>query len=1079
MTSESAFRAYLASLRRNLSTGDATEHTHRSALEQLLEAVQDDVRAVNEPKRIECGAPDLAVLKDGLLVGHVEAKDVGRSLDEAERSEQLGRYLRSLENFILTDYLAFRWYVDGDLRRSARLGRVDAHGEIQREKGGEENVADLLADFLAHRPQPIGTPRELAERMARLTHLIRDIIVTAFEKDRASDLLTDWRKAFAEVLVADLDQPEHLGQFADMFAQTLAYGLFSARIRYEKGGFTRQAAQYLIPKTNPFLREFFSYITGVQLDDEPYAGLVEDLVQVLALADMEQVLADFGQRTRQDDPTVHFYETFLAVYDPKLRERRGVYYTPNPVVSFIVRSVDALLKDRFDLPGGLADTTRLSDGTHKVLVLDPACGTGTFLYHVIDLIRGDFMQRDNAGMWSGYVSEHLLSRIFGFELLMAPYAVAHFKLALQLAGHDLPEAQQEQWSYDFAADERLQIYLTNALEKTIEEPPRMIGPTRIVTEEAQAASAVKRDAPIMVVIGNPPYSVSSSNKGAHIEGLMDRYKQAVRDETNIQPLSDDYIKFIRLAHDRIERTGYGIIGMITNHSYLSGLIHRGMREELLKTFGRIYVLNLHGNALMGEAAPDGGKDENVFDIRQGVAIALFVKSSPSRQKREPMGEVYYADLWGEREGKYRVLGEEDVGTVAWERLEPAAPYYFFVPKDFDLRAEYERARKVNDIFSTASLGIEFGSKVFLLSVDSQELRHFVKSVLLDPAISNDEIAQRYGLKTTSGWQFESLRRSEIEKGYNPDAIVKCLEAPFDIQYTYYTSLLRRPQLGTLRHMLFPNVALLTARQSRSSESGLFSVAKSTYSKDAISIKDRVTGFPLYLYPEEDSKKLFDDTATSPWPPDPAHGHRVPNLSQDFVEELADRLGLAFDPHKTEDERGEAFGPRDILAYIYAIFHSPTYRERYAEFLKIDFPRVPLTSDPDLFWRLVDLGSELVALHLMEHPTLRQTFTSFPVSGDNRVKSRGGYPKYTPPDPQGERGGRVHINEKQYFEGVPEEVWEFQIGGYQVLHKWLKDRRGRELSYDDLEHYQQIVVALRETMRLMGEIDGAIPSWPME
>jgi hypothetical protein len=1072
---------YFKALQQHLATGQATEHTYRSTLEALLEALGDDVTAVNEPARIACGAPDLAVLKGGLMVGHVEAKDLGANLDAIARTEQLKRYRRSLENLILTDYLDFHWYVDGELRRTARLGRLDLDGTIKGDRTGAQNVADLLGDFLAHEPQPIATPKELAERMARLTHLIRDIIVTAFEMNRASTLLRDWRAAFAEVLVEGLDAPENVGQFADMFAQTLAYGLFSARVRHEHGAFTRQRAQELIPKTNPFLREFFYQITGPDLESEPYGGLVEDLVQILNHAEMEEILADFGRRTRQDDPTVHFYETFLAAYDPALRERRGVYYTPNPIVSFIVRSVDALLKSEFKLPDGLADTAKVNGDQHKVLVLDPACGTATFLYHVINLIREDFMLRGNAGMWSGYVRDHLLPRIFGFELLMAPYAVAHFKLALQLAGYDLPEAQQADWAYDFSSDERLQIYLTNALEKAVEEPPRLIGPTKIVAEEAQAANEVKQETPIMVIVGNPPYAVSSANKGDHIEALMDRYKAAVRDERNIQPLSDDYIKFIRFAHDRVERTGYGIIGMITSHSYLFGLIHRGMREELLKTFDEIYILNLHGNARMGETAPDGGVDENVFDIQQGVAIALMIKTG----KGDGLTTVYYADLWGKRENKYRVLNENDVQTLDWETLKPVAPYYFFVPKDFSLQDEYENGFKVDDVFPVNSLGVEFGSKSYLLRIDDVELREFVTSSLLNPDISDSEIASRYGLRTTSGWRFETLRRAEIDRGYGPERIAKCLETPFNIQYTYYASLLRRPQRETLHNMLLPNAALLTARQSRSSETGMYFVTDHIYSKDVISIRDRATGFPLYLYPDKDAATLFDDTATSDWAPDPDHGNRVPNLSKAFVDDLEEKLALPFDAHKVAAGQDVAFGPRDVLAYVYAIFHSPTYRERYAEFLKIDFPRVPLTSDVDLFWRLVDLGDALIRLHLMEHPKLHDTFTSFPVTGSNRVKRRGGFPKFvgkgesrTKTSDVAERN-RVYINLEQYFAGVSEAVWEFEVGGYQVLHKWLKDRKGRVLSYDELRHYQQMVVALQETMRVMDDVDAVIPGWPVE
>jgi very-short-patch-repair endonuclease len=965
------------------------------------------------------------------------------------------------------------------------------------------------------------------------------------------------------------------------------------------------------------------------LNDEPYVGFVNDLIQILAQSDMAAILANFGRRTQREDPMVHFYETFLAAYDPDLRERRGVHYTPNPIVSFIVRSVDALLKSHFGLPDGLADTTRLPDGTHKVLTLDPATGTATFLYAVIDLIREDFMLQGNAGMWSGYVKDHLLERIFGFELLMAPYAVAHFKLALQLAGHDLPEAQQAEWAYDFDSDGRLQIYLTNALEKAVEEPPRLIGPTQIVAKEAQAADQVKQETPIMVIVGNPPYAVSSANKSDYIEDLMDRYKEAVRDERNIQPLSDDYIKFIRFAHDRVERTGYGIIGFITSHSYLFGLIHRGMREELLKTFDEIYVLNLHGNARMGETTPDGGLDENVFDIQQGVAITLMIKTGESQGP----ATVYYADLWGRRESKYHVLNDNDVQMLDWETLQPVGPYYFFVPKDFRLQDEYKSGCKIDDIFPVNSLGIEFGSKSHLLRVDHADLEQFVASVLLNPSVTDAKIARQYGLRTTSGWRFERLRQAEIKRGYEPKGIVRCLESPFNTQYTYYAPLLRRPQREILHNMLLANIALLTARQSRSSETGMYFVAKHVYSKDAVSIRDRATGFPLYLYPEEDAATLFDDTATSPWEPDPDHGNRVPNLSKAFVDALEAKLGLkfrAFQPHprtpspslgrgaagahnspsppagrgteggvaqwQTEpdlwaklkprarkmrkeptpaedalwqrlrnhqlrdtkfrrqhvigpfivdfyarkprlivevdgpihevqreadagrqehledlgycvlrftnervlhemetvlDEIGaalqaqqETFTPEDVLAYIYALFHSPTYRERYAEFLKIDFPRVPLTSDVDLFWRLVELGDELIQLHLMEHPQLRDTFTSFPVKGSNRVKPRGGFPKFVPEGESRTQSGeeaqrnRVYINLEQYFAGVPEEVWEFEVGGYQVLHKWLKDRKGRVLDFDDLRHYQRIVVALQQTLRLMEEIDEAIPSWPV-
>jgi hypothetical protein len=475
----------------------------------------------------------------------METKDLGKSLDEAEDSDQLKRYKRSLPNLILTDYLEFRWFEDGQLRDSARLGRIGKGNKILLDKKGIDETVQLLRLFLESRPQPITTPKDLSERTAKLAHIIRDTIVEAFEKDKASSDLKDLREAFSQVLIPDLNKPEKVTEFADMYAQTIVYGLFAARCNH-KGpeSFQRLGSAREIPKTNPFLKKLFETITGSSLDEEPYVDFVDDLVQILANTDMEKVLENFGKRTRQEDPIVHFYETFLAAYDPKTRERRGVYYTPEPVVQYIVKSVDHILKSHFGLEGGLAHTTdiveydreevfldhqgrpdrskllrTISEERPKVLILDPACGTGTFLYAVMDFIRAEFMKRGDAGLWSAYVRDHLLPRLFGFELLMAPYAVAHFKLGMLLAGYDLPKELQKQWQYDFKGDERLGIYLTNTLDEASVKMAEALWGLRILSEEANAASRVKRDLPILVVFGNPPYSGHSANKGKWIEHL--------------------------------------------------------------------------------------------------------------------------------------------------------------------------------------------------------------------------------------------------------------------------------------------------------------------------------------------------------------------------------------------------------------------------------------------------------------------------------------------------------------------------------------------------------------------------------
>ena len=642
---------YLVALEKALKPGNATEHTYRPALKAFIESLRPAVAATNEPKREACGAPDYSVARGGFTIGYVETKDIGRSLDEEERSDQLKRY-RTLPNLILTDYLEFRWYVEGNRRATARLAREGKDGKLVRDKRGREDVVGLLRNFLDHDPQEIATPSELAEHMARLTHEVRNVIIQAFEKKIASDMLTDLRESFARTLLPDLTQPGKAAEFADMYAQTLAYGLFAARANHRgpKGSFKRLGAASEIPKTNPFLRNLFETITGSSLNDEPYAGYVDDLVQLLANADMGRILAEFGKRTRQEDPVVHFYETFLKTYDPKLREMRGVYYTPEPVVSYIVRSVDHLLRERFGLADGLADTSTVhyehkENGKEpqqaeapQVLILDPACGTGTFLYAVVDHIREQFKQQRNAGQWSGFVKDYLLPRLFGFELLMAPYAVAHLKLGMQLAGQDLTEAQRQTWAYNFSGDERVNVFLTNTLEEAERKVETLFGPFRIITEEAKAAARVKQEMPVLVVLGNPPYSGHSANRSWEVKNgkrqrtfigkLVQDYYQVdgkPLGERNPKWLQDDYVKFIRFGQWRIERTGHGILAFVTNHGYLDNPTFRGMRQQLMRAFSEIHLLDLHGNAKKKETCPDGSKDENVFDIQQGVAITLLVK----------------------------------------------------------------------------------------------------------------------------------------------------------------------------------------------------------------------------------------------------------------------------------------------------------------------------------------------------------------------------------------------------------------------------------------------------------------------
>ena len=1027
-----AFSDYFHSVERTLRAGYASEGSHYPSIKNLLESLRLGITATCLPSRIKCGAPDLSVTEDSVTIGYLEAKDIGKSLDEAEKTEQLKRYLPSLSNLILTDYLEFRWYVNGERRLVARVGTLTAESKIKRDNAGIQAAAELLSSFLAHRADAVGTPRELAMRMARQAHLIRNLIINAFEKEPEGGSLHAQLAAFRDNLIPDLS----VESFADMYAQTIAYGLFAARCISSNGAsFTRLDAAQNLPRTNPFLRKLFQYIAGYDLDDR-IAWLVDDLAQLLAQADMEAVLRDFGKHMAKEDPVVHFYETFLKEYDPKIREMRGVYYTPEPVVSYIVRSIDHLLKTRFDRPLGLADD--------KTLILDPAVGTATFLYMVINEIHDAVMAQGQKGLWNDYVAEKLLPRIFGFELLMAPYTIAHLKLGLLL----------QETGYDFQTDQRLGIYLTNTLEEAIKRADTLFA--RWITDEANAAARVKKDEPIMVVLGNPPYSGHSANKGAWARQLVETYKKDCPElykPAQAKWLQDDYVKFLAFGQWRIERTGQGILGFITNHAYLDNPTFRGMRQSLMNTFTDIYILNLHGNAKKREVAPDGSKDENVFDIQQGVAIGLLIKESG----KTSAATVHYADLWGLRESKYITLFDTEISTTQWIELNPQERFYLFVPQDTSLLSEYERLWKLPDIMNQngdPAPGIVTTHDEFAISWTVEEAKHKVKQLV--ETRSEDEARQLFRLCTQAQWSYERAKR-ELSTGEWEKEIKPILYRPFDIRFTVYDSNVavhRRERV--MRHMLAgENLALCIGRAGQVVGPEIWDILFCSKSIQDYNLFYRGgnANFPLYLYPTKGEMQFEGE-------------HRRPNLNPEFIKAASEKLGLTF----TEDGKGDleqTFGPEDVFNYAYAVFHSPTYRTRYAEFLKIDFPRLPLTSDKRVFKALVARGGELVSLHLMESPALNNPITEYPVAGSNTVENVG----------YDENNQRVCINKTQYFEGVSPEVWNFHIGGYQVCQKWLKDRKGRTLTYDELVHYQKVVVALKETIRLMSEMEMVIPRWP--
>jgi predicted helicase len=1044
---------YVETVNKRYQSGISREHAYRRDLEELLRALVSGVEITNEPSSVtDCGNPDFVLTKGKIPIGYIEAKDVGKDLNHKQYKEQFSRYRKALDNLIITDYTWFQFFQNGEAVHEIRIAEITADG-IRPLPENFEQFTNLIGDFCTFIGQTVKSPKKLAEMMAAKAKLLQNILeqaVTSDETNQENSSLQDQYHSFKNILIHDLEPKG----FADIYAQTLAYGMFAARLHDATlDDFSRQEAAELIPKTNPFLRKLFGYIAGPDIDDR-IRPTVDNLADVFRATNVEALLKNFGKSTKTSDPIIHFYETFLAEYDPKLRKARGVWYTPEPVVSFIVRAVDDLLKTEFGLKDGLADTSKTkikveAQGTaqtkgkakgkaiieerevHKVQILDPAAGTGTFLAEVVKFIyTGKFQTMQ--GAWSGYVEEHLIPRLNGFELLMASYAMAHLKLDMLLA----------ETGYQPKKEQRFNIYLTNSLEEHHPDTGTLFA--NWLSTEANEANHIKRDTPVMVVLGNPPYSISSSNKGKWIQNLIKNYKKDLN-EKKIN-LDDDYIKFIRYGQHFIDKNGEGILAYISNNSFIDGITHRQMRKHLMESFDKIYVVNLHGDSNKAEVCPDGSPDQNVFDIRQGTCITFFIKT-----RKNGEAEVRHIDLFGKREKKYEFLNENQIGEVDWQLLDTKNEYAFFVPKNFELERTYKEGLKVSELFNGTS-GIETKRDHFALDFNKDTLEKRIFDFVLTDYQPNEREAV-FSLRNNE-WVIDDAAASLRKNTGWKNQFHQCLYRPFDWRWIIYSDIILSRDRGSLMAGLNKqNFGLITPRQTKESFSSLISNTVCTHK--IVTVYDRSFIFPLYLYP--DSEQLGSDENKT----------RKPNLDPDIVAKIAEGLGLEFTNEK--EERDGTFAPIDLLDYIYAVLHSPAYREKYKEFLKIDFPRVPYPTDTAKFWQLVQLGGELRQIHLLESPAVEQFITTYPMDSDNTV-TRKMTTKSIGYEPTTGDTGRVWINDTQYFENVPLIAWEFYIGGYQPAQKWLKDRHGRTLNFDDILHYQKIIVALTETDRLMNEID---------
>ena len=1022
---QNLFEKYIQSISAKFSHPETSEMGYRADFEILLKGIFESIkveRIDHDAKAKEGNKPDFVVIKHSVPIVYIEAKDISVSLDKVEKSEQMARYY-GYANLVLTDYVEFRFYRNGvRYQEPIKIGNYDLKSRtITAIPEQYEHVAKTLLDFTQSHKEPIRSGAHLAKIMGGKAQRIRDNVrrFLAVSSDKNAELIRLY-ETMKKLLIHDLTPYA----FADMYAQTLVYGLFVARYHDEtKKDFSRQEARELIPKSNPLLRHFFDHIVGPNFDKR-LENIVNELCEVFSHADIEELMQEYfkedlwGKTSKGFDPVVHFYEDFLNEYDEALRKKMGAYYTPLPVVQFIVRSVDYLLTKEFGLAAGLADTAKTPAGIHRVQILDPAVGTGTFISTIIRNIYERLLKKGQKGTWPSYVHNDLLPRLHGFELMMAPYTIAHLKLSIAF----------KKTGFKYFHD-RLGIYLTNSLEETPVQDSLFagFGFAQSIADESKEASEIKDKRPIMVVVGNPPYAGESSNK--HYVG-HDVYKVEPAGgklkERNSKWLNDDYVKFIRFAESMVEKTGEGVVGMITAHGYIDNPTFRGMRWHLMQTFDEIYVLDLHGNANKKEKAPDGSEDKNVFDIKQGVAIFFGIKR---KNLQSGQAKMFRADCFGSRLSKFQFLDASSINSVKWDNIIPSVPNYEWVIRDVKTQTNYQNGIKIVDLFNLSGVGIVTARDDFIISNSEENILSNAEKFRDSNSKTAQQLCDEVGISNKKGWDAIKAKDDLMSSGELSNYIKNISYRPFDVRKIFYhPALVWRMVEKIMRHFVTgKNLAIVVCRQVKAG--GLFQhvfISNNITESTLVSNKTSEIGyvFPLYLYADD--------------------GSRTPNFKKEVVDELEKII--------------DKVSPEDIFDYIYAVLHSPSYREKYKEFLKIDFPRVPYPKDTQQFKALVALGKELRGLHLLESPKVNQFITTYPVAGSDTVEK----PVY--------KDGNVFINKEQYFGNVPEVAWNFYIGGYQPAQKWLKDRKGRVLANADIEHYQKMIVALAETGRIMGEVD---------
>lgn len=982
---EPLFEKYFDEVKKEYKRNDYTELTFRPILKVFVESINKDINLSEENKKIKgIGRPDYTCFKKKIIkIGYIETKDLGlistdKNLKKILDSEQIVRYsAEAIPNMIITDYQRFILYRNKEILFDVKLFSEDdlKKGSVGFNSETMKKFEQLIDVFLSYDLPTIKSARELAFELSKRARLLRDWSNKQLNEDfkaiKIEEIVSPiyyFYEAFKE-LIKDAQPVDCV----DAYAQTITYGLFLSKIG-SHDGVSRDSAVTYIPSSIKIIKTIFKNIAGDELPKE-LSWIVDEIVDILNATDVNKILSEFVfEGKNYKDPFIHFYENFLEEYDPKKRKHMGVYYTPEPVVSFITRSINEILKKEFGKNIGFADDS--------VKVLDFATGTGTFIANAFVLALQEIRKAGLIGIQRQKIKNHLLKNFYGFEILVSPYVIAHLKLGLLLM----------QDGYELKDDERVQVYLTNTLDP-MEKIQGLHAFLRELTLETITANKLKLDTPILVVMGNPPYSVSSSNKSEWITDLMKDYKKDLN-ERNIQPLDDDYIKFIRFAQWKIEQNKEGVLGIITNNRYLDGIIHRQMRKEILKSFNQIYLLNLHGSSKRIAQT----KDENVFDIQQGVSISIFVKSKGKKQ-------VFYSELLGSRDSKYTKLYDHDVKKIEWQELKPSEPYYFFVEKDDTGSKKYEKFHSLKDIFKEFNMGVATGKDSEFVAYRKEELK---------TKFENDIFIENYAYRV------------------------------FDTRYVYYNPKdIQRAREALMKHLKKDNLALVCTKYTSLSGFRHVFVTDKITDRCFVSLRTSEGGYVFPLYCFNDEKEKAQQTTLAGMKV--GKSGKQPNFTAKFEAFLSEKYPK------------QIITPEETFGYIYVVLHSVKYRKTFEEFLKTDYPKIPFVDDYNKFKKLSDLGNELIEYHLMKKLPTRN-IVKFEVSGTDELTAI----KH--------EGNKLFINDKQYFSGISEEIWNFYIGGYQVLDKWLKSRKGRKLTYKEIETFTKIVNILSETIKIMEKID---------